>query len=102
MPERKNGTQTLQPINRRRLALAVEQNLLRAVPDGDAEPQHGLADHRLLGVRGLEGGQLDVELRRELGGPGGRGDEAQEGRGRVQRARAELGVRLEADEIRVV
>ena len=61
-----------------------------------------LADHRVHGMRGLERLELDVQLlldrRRRRRGR----DEPEEGRRGVQRARAELGVGLQADEVWVV
>lgn len=83
-----------------RSLLGAEDGLL-ARRTGLLAAERRLVDHRALGMRRLERAQLDLELlvdhRRACRGR----DEPEERRGRVQRARAELGVRLEADKVRV-
>jgi hypothetical protein len=61
-----------------------------------------LAHHRVVRMRGLERRGLDPHLLGEDGGATRGGDETEEWRRWVQRPRAELGVRLQTNEVRVI
>jgi hypothetical protein len=82
--------------------MSIDQDTLPVFPQVFPVSESLLADHRVFGVWRFERRLLRFDLFSQNSFTGSRSDEAEEGRGRVERPAAEFGVGLQSDEEGVV